>query len=96
MEKNNDDAVPLKIDRSKFDIDIVDRWNCPTATGVPLITMPNIPRPLHGKGMQPRTIYSPAVWEYMRQASIRNAHSKCEICGVDGSVTRLYGHELCS
>lgn len=96
MEKNNDDAVPLKIDRSKFDIDIVDRWKCPAATGVPLITMPNIPRPLHGEGMQPRTIYSPEVWEHMRQSSIRNAHNKCEICGVDGSITRLYGHELFS
>ena len=64
-----------------FDIKKVTKWQCPDGAGIPLITMPNVPRPLHGQGMQPRTIFGKTTWDFMRKRAYYNAGYKCEICG---------------
>lgn len=82
--------------REDCDIIEVDHWQCPEGTGVPLITMPNVPRALHGQGMQPRTIYGPSVWNFMRKKAYYNADYKCEICGCEPAKGQLHAHELFS
>lgn len=83
---------------SSFSPDIVKvtHWECPEGTGVPLITMPNIPRPLHGKGMQPRTIFGKTSWDFMRKRAYYDAGYKCEICGREPEKRDLHAHELFS
>lgn len=80
----------------KQDIKIITHWECPEGTGVPLITMPNIPRPLHGKGLQPRTIFGKSTWDFMRKKTYFNADYKCEICGREPEKRDLHAHELFS
>lgn len=79
-----------------FDIEKVKQWQCPEGAGVPLITMPNVPRPLHGKGMQPRTIFGKSTWDFMRKSAYYNAGYKCEICGREPEKGDLHAHELFS
>lgn len=71
-------------------------WKCPDATGVPLITMPNIPKPLHGQGMQPRTIFGKTEWEKTRKMTYFKADYKCEVCGCSPEKGQLHAHELFS
>lgn len=80
----------------KFDVEKVKHWHCPEGTGVPLITMPNVPRPLHGQGMQPRTIFGKTAWDFMRKGAYYNAGYKCEICGREPKKGDLHAHELFS
>ena len=79
-----------------FDIEKVKQWQCPEGTGIPLITMPNVPRPLHGQGMQPRTIFGKTTWDFMRKSAYYNAGYKCEICGREPKKGDLHAHELFS
>ena len=79
-----------------FDVEKVKQWQCPEGTGIPLITMPNVPRPLHGKGMQPRTIFGKTTWDFMRKSAYYNAGYKCEICGREPKKGDLHAHELFS
>lgn len=78
----------------KNPVEKVTKWVCPEGTGIPLITMPNVPRPLHGTGMQPRTIYGETVWNYMRKKAYFDADYKCEICGCSPEKGQLHAHEL--
>lgn len=70
----------------------VDKWNCPEGTGVPLITMPNIYRALHG--IAPRTVLGRRNWDIMRKQCYADAGNKCEICGREEGVK--HAHELYS
>ena len=79
-----------------MEVEKVKQWHCPEGTGVPLITMPNVPRPLHGKGMQPRTIFGGQTWNFMRKQAYYNAGYKCEICGCEPKKGDLHAHELFS
>lgn len=83
-------------DEEFFDVEKVTEWHCPDGTGIPLITMPNVPRPLHGKGMQPRTIFGGSTWDFMRKKAYYNAGYKCEICGREPKRGDLHAHELFS
>lgn len=76
------------------DVKKVKEWNCPTETGVPLITMPNVPRPLHG--LPPRKIMGATAWNRMRKRCYYDAGYKCEICGADPPKGQLHAHELYS
>lgn len=77
-----------------MDIEIKEKWECPAGTGVPLITMPNVPRPLHG--LPPRKIMGDAMWTRVRKRCYFDAGYKCEICGVDPPKGQLHAHELYS
>lgn len=79
-----------------LDVEKVKQWQCPEGTGIQLITMPNVPRPLHGKGMQPRTIFGKSTWDFMRKSAYYNAGYKCEICGREPEKGDLHAHELFS
>lgn len=82
--------------KKDFDIIKVDHWECPEENGAAILTMPNIPRALHGKGMQPRTIYGTTVWNFMRKKCYMNAGYKSEISGEEPEKGRLESHELFS
>lgn len=84
------------MDIKDYDVELVDEWNCPEGTGVPILVMPNIPRALHGNGMQPRTVYGKTTWDFMRKRTYYNAHYKCEICGCEPEKGKLHSHELFS
>lgn len=65
-----------------LNLEYVTSWAPPSSDDLrPLIAMPNIPRPLHGEGCQPRTIYRPKEWNAMRRECYERANDTCEICG---------------
>lgn len=76
----------------KNGVEIVNTWKCPTETGVPLLTMPNIPRPLHG--CPPRKFMGQAMWDKVRKRCYFDADYKCEICGEEFVKPRYAAHEL--
>lgn len=82
--------------KQDFDVITVDEWECPAENGVPILTMPNVPHALHGKGLQPRTIYGTTVWNFMRKACYKNAGFKSEVSGVEPEKGKLESHELFS
>lgn len=78
--------------KNKLDIEVKDVWQAPAGSGVALITMPNVPRPLHG--LPPRKIMGQAKWDRMRKQCYYNAHYQCEICGAEPPKGQLHAHEL--
>lgn len=62
-------------------------WKCPETNDVRILTMPNLPRPCHGGGLQPRTIYGRAAWDKTRKRCYVKANFKCEACGADVSAS---------
>lgn len=77
-----------------YNTKIVTKWECPDGAGVPLITMPNVPKPLHG--LPPRKIMGQAMWDRTRKRCYFDANYKCEICGAEPAKGRLAAHELYS
>lgn len=55
------------------------KWAPPEGGGAPLLTMPNVPTPLHG--CAPRTVMGAAEWNKMRKACYEEHDETCEICG---------------
>lgn len=85
--------------KKDYDIKLVTEWTPPEDDDLrPLIAMPNLPKPTHGPGMQPRTILGTSTWNRMRKACYANAGFKCEICGakvgVDIEKRHLHAHEV--
>lgn len=78
----------------RYDVVKVNQWVCPTGTGVPLITMPNVPKPLHG--LPPRVIMGKSTWDHVRKKCYYDAGYKCEICGDEPPKGQLHAHELYS
>lgn len=81
-----------------LDLQYVTSWGPPAGNDLrPLIAMPNLPKMIHGRGMQPRTILRPSEWDAMRKACYEDAGFKCEICGVEVGVDipkrQLHAHE---
>lgn len=58
---------------------LVDKWVAPSDGGAPIITMPNVPHPLHT--LAPRTILGATTWNHMRNRCYFEAGYKCEACG---------------
>lgn len=56
------------------------KWVPPEGGGAPLLTMPNIPKPLHG--LAPRTVMGDYEWGKVRKQCYADAHDLCEICGM--------------
>lgn len=77
-----------------YDVKTTAEWRCPADTGIPLITMPNVPRPLHG--LPPREIMGKTMWNKVRKRCYYNAEYRCEICGDDPQKGHLHAHELYS
>lgn len=79
-------------------IHLVTRWEPPEEDDVRILGMPNVPRPLHGEGCQPRTFYGKTVWDYMRKKCYVANGWKCCVCGAEGGVDipqrEINAHEL--
>lgn len=67
------------LDYEKFDIITIEKWDVPGYAGAPILTMPNIPYPLHN--LAPRTILGPKTWNAMRRYCYTQANDTCEVCG---------------
>lgn len=80
----------------KVSVTKVKRWKAPSKNDVRVLGMPNIPKPLHGPGCQPRTIVGATKWNQMRLRCYENAGYKCEVCGFQGEPgkAQLHAHEI--
>lgn len=75
---------------------LVDKWVAPEGSGAPILTMPNVPHPLHT--CAPRTILGATTWNHMRNRCYYEANYICEACGArvkteyneDGTVHHQY------
>ena len=72
------------------DVVTIDSWQCPVESGPLLLTMPNIPAPLHG--LNPRTLMGDEEWDEQRFACYSRASYQCEIC--QAKCERMQAHEL--
>lgn len=80
------------MEKKKYPIELRTKWKCPEDGGAPLLTMPNLPKPLHT--VCPRNIIGGPAWEKMRKRGYYMAHYKSEISGEDGSDPgALHFHE---
>lgn len=75
-------------------VDKVTSWTPPKENDARILTMPNIPHPLHGKGMQPRTILGATKWNKARVECYERANYCCEACGYKPEKGKLHAHEL--
>lgn len=80
--------------KEDFDCIRVDYWKCPEENGVPILTMPCIPKALMGNGMQPRTIFGKTTWDYMRKRAYYLANYKSEVSESEAPKGQLHAHEL--
>lgn len=81
------------MEKKKYPIERRLKWTCPEGGGAPLLTMPNIPKPLHR--VNPRLIMGEAAWNKARKKAYFDAGYKSEIsgtlCAEPGS---LHAHEV--
>ena len=78
---------------------LVDKWKVPESGGAPILTMPNIPHPLHNQN--PRMILGKSTWDHMRNRCYYESKYACEICGEkvktefydDGSIHHKYNDD---
>lgn len=76
-----------------YDIKAIDKWDAPKEDGVALLTMPNVPLPLHGRC--PRTI-DPKAWEKIRKQCYADANYTCQATGKELGKGHVHSHELMS
>lgn len=72
----------------------ITSWTSLGKTGAEILSMPNIPFPLHLQA--PRTILGTATWNRIRKACYEKAGNRCEICGADCNEVGHHAHELYS
>lgn len=78
-------------------METVAKWEAPPENDARILGMPNIPKPLHGKNCQPRTIVGKTNWDKMRRRCYFNAKYKCEICGYESTKPAdIHAHEVFS
>lgn len=78
--------------QKRFNVEVKEEWKAPAGSGAFIITMPNVPRPLHG--LPPRKIMGQTEWDKMRKRCYYNADYKCEVCGAEPERGGLDAHEL--
>lgn len=77
----------------EFGVKEVIKWAPREESGAPLITMPNIPKPLHGRA--PRVVLGDKWWNLVRKHCYLKADDTCEICGEKPEHLRnRHAHEL--
>ena len=76
-------------DQLGYDVKLVDHWDCPEENDARILTMPNIPKPMHN--CAPRTLLGSSVWNFMRKKCYEKANDTCEICG-DCPEDKHYRH----
>ncbi len=80
----------------KSETPLVTKWVDTGENGARLMTMPNIPTPLQGEGMQPRTIFGVSAWNKIRKKCYADAGYHCQICGADCTGSIMHAHEVYS
>lgn len=71
----------------KYDIKEITQWEAPAEDGPAILTMPNIPLPLHSSA--PRTI-DPRRWERMRKQCYAKANYTCQASGKEMGQGHLH------
>lgn len=72
----------------------VTKWTAPPTNGAALLTMPNLPKPLHS--LAPRVIEGQAKWNLMRTKCYMDADYTCQACGKYLGAGHCEAHELYS
>lgn len=82
------------VEYSEFDVQRVPCWVAPKKddAGAKILTMPNVPHPLHG--VNPRTIMGESTWNHVRKRCYYEAGYKCEACGKELGKGEAHAHEL--
>lgn len=78
----------------RFDRVNLTEWKSPEENDARLLTMPNVPLPLHT--LAPRTIMSKSEWDKIRKKCYVMAGWKCEICGTNLQPGEAQSHECYS
>lgn len=77
----------------KYPIEKRLKWECPEEGGAPLLTMPNIPKPLHA--VAPRAIMGEQAWTKVRKRAYYDAGYRSEISRVlSAGPGGLHAHEV--
>lgn len=83
----------IEEEEPEFDVKKVPCWVAPKEDGAKILTMPNIPTPLHG--LAPRTILGKSTWDHMRKRCYFEAGYKCQACGkAPAKNETCHAHEL--
>lgn len=81
-----------------YDLRYVSKWDAPKEDGVPILTMPNVPKPVHK--LCPRTILGNATWDHMRKRCYFEAGYKSQVSGFEldrsSKERTAHAHELAS
>lgn len=70
-----------------YDIKQITKWEAPKEDGVAILTMPNVPLPMHTSA--PRVI-DPTRWEKMRKQCYADANFTCQATGVEMGKGHLH------
>ena len=76
----------------EYDVKTYDNWTDGGKDGAHLLTMPNIPHPLHL--VNPRTIVGDSQWTRMRKYCYYDAGYKCQACGRACEKGQCHAHEV--
>lgn len=82
------------VEQSEYDVTRVPCWVAPSRQddGAKILTMPNVPQPLHG--VNPRSIMGESTWNHVRKRCYYEAGYKCEACGRELGKGECQAHEL--
>lgn len=80
------------MEEQEYDVIRVPVWVAPKEDGAKILTMPNIPAPLHQ--LAPRTVMGDAAWNHMRKKCYFDAGYKCQACGKALGKGECDAHEL--
>lgn len=80
------------MDEKEYDVIKVPVWVAPSEDGAKILTMPNIPAPLHM--LNPRTVMGKSAWDHMRKKCYFDAGYKCQACGKELGRGECDAHEL--
>lgn len=80
------------MESSDEEVKLVTHWIAPKADGPRILSMPNIPHPLHG--LAPRTVIGNSAWNVMRKRCYYDAGYKCQACGKQCEPGQCDAHEL--
>lgn len=78
----------------KYDIKEITEWKAPKDNGVAILTMPNVPLPLHT--LAPRTIMGQKKWDIVRKREYMRQDYTCAATGQVLGHGKCHLHELYS